>query len=223
MSCDTLGLGLSWGSFVVRGSRFGHPPQHLPRVHQIRSPPALHPPVPFPSPAKALSPPRQWMATANWRSLCCTSDGIFGKVRFPFPPSFHSSSHGSAHEQSIPNQLPFPASTSADGPSTGADSASDLCGQAQSHSLIFANYLASLTSSSPSSSSVTHGRPFDSLPPPPLPSRLAAYRGRRDPTHLCHFFACFGFRTPMPRHGRLGGRRSLARLVRGDPDSDVDK
>ena len=64
---------------VLRISCFRYPPQRPPRVHQIRSPPTLHPPVPVPSPAKAFSPPRQPTATSNWRGLCSVS---------PFLPLF---------------------------------------------------------------------------------------------------------------------------------------
>ena len=148
----------------------------------IRSPPAAYPPVP--SPAKALSPPRQPSATANWRSLGNKSAGLSPKVRLPLLPSSHHSSPGLAREQTTPQrQLPFSASTSVGGPSTGAGSASDPRGLAQSYSLAFTNFLGSPSSPSPSSSSAQHDRSFGSLPPSPSPtSPLAAYRGRRAPT-----------------------------------------
>jgi len=124
----------------------------------LRSPPAPYPPVP--SPAKALSPPRQPTTTVNWRSLSSKSGGL------------------------SPNrQLAFSGSTSVGGASTGPGSASDPRGLAQSYSLAFSNFLASPSSPSPSSQSAPHDRSFGSLPPSPSPtSPLAAYRGRRAPT-----------------------------------------
>ena len=161
----------------------------------IRSPPAPYPPVP--SPAKAISPPRQPSATANWRSLGNKSAGLSPKVRPPpLIPCFHHSSRGSAREQTTPQrQLPFSASTSVGGSSTGAGSASDPRGLAQSYSLAFTNFLGSPSSPSPSSSSAPHDRSFGSLPPSPSPtSPLAAYRGRRAPTgRALFFFASFFF------------------------------
>ncbi|KAI9459732.1 hypothetical protein BJY52DRAFT_358061 [Lactarius psammicola] len=155
----------------------------------IRSPPAPHPPIP--SPAKALSPPRQSTTTTtpNWRSL-----GLGSK-------------NGGLSPNTTPQrQLPFSASTSVGGPSTGAGSASDPRGLAQSYSLAFSNFLASPSSLSPSSSPAAHDRSFGSLPPSPSPvSPLAAYRGRRAPT------------------GRGLDGSLLARLAQGDSDSDADE
>ncbi|KAN0135984.1 hypothetical protein V8E53_006145 [Lactarius tabidus] len=151
----------------------------------IRSPPAPYPPVP--SPAKALSPPRQPSTTANWRSLGNKSAGLSPKT-------------------TPQRQLPFSVSTSVGGASTGAGSASDPRGLAQSYSLAFTNFLASPSSPSPSSTSTPLDRSFGSLPPSPSPvSPLAAYRGRRAPT------------------GRGLDGSLLARLAQGDSDSDAEE
>ncbi|KAH9169089.1 hypothetical protein EDB89DRAFT_1506555 [Lactarius sanguifluus] len=141
----------------------------------IRSPPAPHPPIL--SPSKALSPPRQPTTTPNWRS-------------------------GLSPNTTPQRQLPFSASVG--GSSTGAGSASDPRGLAQSYSLAFSNFLVSPSSPLPSSSPAPHDRSFGSLPPSPSPSSpLAAYRGRRAPT------------------GRGLDGSLLARLAQGDSDSDI--
>jgi len=156
----------------------------------IRSPPAPYPPVA--SPAKSFSPPpRLPPVRANRHSL-----------------GNNKSNAGLSPKMTPQRQLPFSASTTSVGgtSTTGAGSASDPRGLAQSYSLAFTNFLASPSSPSPSSSSTPHDRSFGSLPPSPSPtSPLAAYRGRRAPI------------------GRGLDGSLLARLAQGDSDSDVDE
>jgi hypothetical protein len=74
----------------------------------IRSPPAPYPPVP--SPAKALSPPRQPSTTANWRSLGNKSAGLSPKVRLALLPliTAHMDPHTSRRPRSASCLSPRP-------------------------------------------------------------------------------------------------------------------
>jgi len=137
-----------------------------------------------------------------------------------------------SNEQTTPQrQLAF--STSAGGSAnvgvgSGAGSASDPRGLAQSYALAFNG----------SSPDVSFGSSVGSLPSSPSPahatSPLAAYRGRRAPTgRASHFpldffhnkrfiFYLFKFILGFFVIGALDGSL-LARLAQGDSDSDADE
>ena len=142
--------------------------------------------------------------TANWHDLCSKSEGLSVNVRLPFPPSFHSSSGGSAREQAIPSSscpstcLPLSA--------VRAPVQTALWTNAAKHSLIC---LSSLTTSPPCRP-LRHHRPpgrttTRSTRSQPLPHRR--HHGRRTvavgrPLVVRPCFASpHFFRTPMLMDG----------------------
>jgi hypothetical protein len=200
----------------------------------IRSPPAPYWPVP--SPAKALSPPRQLSKSANWRNLGNNqSAGLSPNVRpLPLPPpSIHHSSRRSAcaGDPATPAALVRVHVRRSGRPEHRRRQHVNPRSLVQSCSFAFTNFVTSPSSPSPSSTSAPHDRSFGSVPPSPSPtSPLAAYRGRRAPTGRASFSflaspcSFFFFRNSgaLLYVGGLDGSL-LARLTQGGSDSDAEE
>jgi hypothetical protein len=184
-------------SLFLRTSRLRPPPRKHPPSHHRYPRSHPHRTLPFPLSQKHSRHPanNRLQRQTGAASAVTNPPGSLQRCVTPLPyPFFRILDHNGT--QTTPQrQLPFSASTSGSGTSaTGAGSASDPRGLAQSYSLAFTNFLASPSSPSPSSSSAPHDRSFGSLPPSPSPtSPLAAYRGRRAPIGRASFLYCSNF------------------------------